>query len=589
MIPFSYVALLMRQTSRRSERLEAFVAALRDRNELVVLHESSTLLVLGDPSLPRIVLAGETGLVVGYAFDRTTNARIVAPFPAQDEPAEVLIDRVWGGYVALRTRNATPEVLREPSGTVPCYHFEIDDVHIVTSRCDLLLTTGLFKPEIDWTILTQGLVYRDLKPARTPLRGLSEILPGVAARLFPTGLDARCAWSPWTYVARSDPRMTMAEASQSVANSLDDCLIAWGSCSTKGLTEISGGLDSAIVAAGLACSSARITGVTYAAIKGDPDETPYARAIAAQAGLELEVAQPSVDGVDIATTDAEYLARPYSRIFARPFDRAAQSAARRCDADMFFGGGGGDNVFSYQRTLSPAIDRIHASGLGRGAWQTMGDLAALGETSIWHIAARAAARLRRPNAPLWRPQAGFLEPQGIADLPSPHGHPWTDVPPRQLPGKIAHVAALIRAQNHVEGHGRQRMAPMICPLLSQPLMETCLAIPSWLWCSGGRNRAVARAAYADRLPASVTARQSKGTFDSFSARLFAGNREQIRTLLLGGALAEHVPLDRSAIERALASALPDGEAIVRLWSLIDAEAWARSWLLRGSMPSSSSA
>jgi len=164
MIPFTYVALLKRQTIRRSKRLEAFVAALRDRNELVVLHESSTLLVLGDPSLRRIVLAGETGLVVGYAFDRTTNTRIVAPFPAQDEPAEILIDRIWGGYVALRTRNATPEVLREPSGTVPCYHLEIDDVHIVTSRPDLLLTTGLFKPEVDWTILTQGLVYRDLKP-----------------------------------------------------------------------------------------------------------------------------------------------------------------------------------------------------------------------------------------------------------------------------------------------------------------------------------------------------------------------------------------------------------------------------------------
>lgn len=589
MIPLSYVALLKRQTIRHSERLVAFVAALRQTHGIAVLHETATLLVLGEPHLPRVALAGESGLIVGYAFDTATNARIVAPFPGQDEQAELLADRIWGGYVALRTRNATPEFFREPSGSVPCYHTEVDDVHIVTSRPDLLAATDLCRPEIDWTILTQGLVYRDLKPARTPLRGVNEVLPGVVARLFPTGLDTSCAWSPWTHVARGDPSLTMEEASQIVADRLDQCLAAWGSCAVQGLTEISGGLDSAIVAAGLAHSSAHIAGITYAAIKGDPDETPYARAIAAHAGLALEVANPSVDGIDISSSDAELLARPYSRIFARPFDRAAQIAARHCDADMFFGGGGGDNVFSYQRTLSPAIDRIRATGLGRGAWETMGDLAELGETSIWHIAARVAKRLRRPTAPMWRPQPGFLKPQAIADLPFPHGHPWTEVPPKQLPGKIAHVAALIRAQNHVEGHGRQRVAPMICPLLSQPLMEGCLAIPSWLWCSGGRNRAVARVAYGDRLPASVVARQSKGTFDSFSARLFAVNRNRIRTLLLDGVLAKQVPLDRSAIERALASPLPDGEAIVRLWGLVDTETWAQSWLFKGSRSSPPSA
>ncbi len=578
MIPLSYVALLKRQTMRHSERLDAFVATLQDTHGLDVLHHSATLLVLGDPQLPRVALAGEAGLLIGYAFDRVTNARITAPFPAEGEAADSLIDRIWGGYVTLRTSDETPEVMREPSGTIPCYHLAIDDVHVVTSRPDLLRATGLFEPEIDWTILAQGLVYRDLKPARTPLRGVSEILPGVAARLFPTGLDIRCVWSPWTYVARCDPRMTMAQACRIVAERLDQCLAAWGSCAARAVTEISGGLDSAIVAAGIARSTASIVGVTYAATTGDPDETPYAHAIATHCDLALRVEYPAIDDIDIAVSDAALLARPYARIFARPFDRAAQRVARDHGATMFFGGGGGDNVFSYQRTLSPAIDRIRASGLGRSAWETIGDLAALGETSIWHIAARVAQRMHRPTAPIWKPQAGFLDERRIADLPAPHGHPWFAVPPKQLPGKIAHVAALIRAQNHVEGHGRQRIAPMICPLLSQPLMEACLAMPSWLWCSGGCNRAVARAAYADRLPAPVIARQSKGTFDSFSARLFQARRDNIRSLLLDGTVAQHVPLDRNRIEATLASPLPDGEAIVRLWSLVDVESWARNWV-----------
>ena len=584
MIPLSYIALLKRQTIRRSERLKAFVAALIGEHGFVVMHNSATLLIVGDPALPRIELAGEVGLIVGFVFDRASGTRIEAPFAGQDDPADALIERIWGGYLALRTRNATPEILREPSGTVPCYHAEVDDVHIVTSRPDLLASTGLLQPEMDWTVLTQSLVYRDLKPARTPLRGISEILPGVLGRLYPTGFETECAWSPLTHDAHADPAMDLQAASEIVAYRLSTCLAAWGNCATSAVSEISGGLDSAIVAAGVARSTAQVTGLTYAAIKGDPDETPYARAIAERIGIVLEVEHPSIDGVDIEETDSALLARPYARVFARPFDRSAQRIAGVHQADMFFSGGGGDNVFSYQRTLSPAIDRIRATGYRGGAWTTVGDLAELGETSVWHIATRVLRRLPRPPAPIWRPQAGFLDAAAIANLPFPHGHPWADVPPRQLPGKIAHVAALMRVQPHIEGHARQQLAPMIFPLLSQPIMEACLAVPSWLWCSGGRNRAVARAAFADRLPASVLARQSKGTFDSFSAKLFAANRDRLRSLLLDGVLAANIPIDRAAIEVAIASPLPDGEEIVRLWSLVDTETWARSWLARRPAP-----
>jgi asparagine synthase (glutamine-hydrolysing) len=55
----------------------------------------------------------------------------------------------------------------------------------------------------------------------------------------------------------------------------------------------------------------------------------------------------------------------------------------------------------------------------------------------------------------------------------------------------------------------------VSPLVSQPLIELCLAIPTWFWCADGQNRAIARKAFAGDLPPPTLARRSRGTSESF--------------------------------------------------------------------------
>jgi asparagine synthase (glutamine-hydrolysing) len=114
-------------------------------------------------------------------------------------------------------------------------------------------------------------------------------------------------------------------------------------------------------------------------------------------------------------------------------------------------------------------------------------------------------------------------------------------------------------------------------------MEACLGIPSWLWCSGGINRAVARAAFAHALPAPVLARRGKGAFDSLAAQLLHANRSKIRDLLMDGYLTAHGILDKTGVLRALETSDPG--LTVRLWQLVDTEAWARSWRVTAPLPS----
>jgi len=581
-ITLPYLALLSRARTMRSERLTRFVETLQRGSHLTSVYESPTMLILASSQLPGIILPDGNGMILGYLFDRQSGTRVARdPGTPLDEPAERFVERYWGGYLALRTRHATAEILRDPSGAMPCYHVAMDDMHVFTSQPALLFHYGLAQPEIDWTILTQGLVFQDLKPARTALRGVSELLPGMSAKSLPPGLALQCVWNPWRFTHRTMEARDFAIATASVREAAVTCIGAWGQCFDRPSVELSGGLDSSIVAAGLARINPLASAMTYAALEGDPDETPYARAVADRLGMKLDVAAPDIASIDIGVSEARDLPRPVARCFSQGYDRIAHDHARAIRADAFFSGGGGDNVFSYQRSLAPVRDRLIREGLSPGVIATIGDIAALGDTSIWHVVLRTLRRsLRREPMPAWRADHALLSSDAIAALPLPQGNPWLEAPPASLPGKRAHVAALMEVQNHLEGHGRLAFAPIISPLLSQPVMEACLAVPSWLWCTGGRNRAVARAAFADALPETVIARQSKGAFDGLAARLVAANRDHLRALLLEGCLAAQGLLDLDAVAAALDTATLESRTIVRLLTLADVEAWARAWRIR---------
>jgi asparagine synthase (glutamine-hydrolysing) len=573
---------LFRQPGRPlPERLERFVADLTRGPAIVVLHDSPAMLIAGAPTSPHILLPCG-GLIWGHVFDRHTSRRIESAeeLRGADDPAERFVERCWGAYLAIRMIDGCAEVHRDPSGGVPCYHATVDGTEIFTSRPELLFDHELLEPAFDWTILAQAIAYRDLRPARTALRGVSELLPGMAARLEPDGLRTRAIWSPWPFASRTREVTDADHATELVRRIAPSCIGAWRNCFERPLVEISGGLDSAIVAALLCGAGRKPVCMTFAAAEGDPDETPYARAVAAHLGLELHVLRPEMADIDLTRSHARDLPRPCARGFAQAMDKRLHELAADARTDAFFSGGGGDNVFCYLQSVLPVIDAALRRGIGGEALGTMSDMALLAQVSVWEVAAKTLRGLVRRRAHAWKRQDGLLSAEASRDLPMPFGHPWLDAPPDALPGKRAHVRALTGVQNHLEGHGRLHHSPIVSPLLSQPLVEACLSIPSWLWCTGGRNRAIARAAFRDKLPAAIIERRTKGAFDGYCAQIVAANHRLIREMLLDGALVRHRLVDAPVVEALLRSTQTSGEAVARLLTLVDVEAWAAEWAAR---------
>jgi asparagine synthase (glutamine-hydrolysing) len=171
-----------------------------------------------------------------------------------------------------------------------------------------------------------------------------------------------------------------------------------------------------------------------------------------------------------------------------------------------------------------------------------------------------------------------LTPSAVARAMSVEDrHPWLNAPRGTLPGKAAHVALLMRAQMSIELYPRRTAPPHIAPLLSQPIVELCLSIPSWLWVTGGRNRAVARAAFEDLLPKMLIARSSKGSPGGFMLRIHEEQAVRAVQLLRGGRLVEEGIVEPDFVDRAIRKGWRDDGGAMRLLAFAGAETWIRWW------------
>ena len=102
------------------------------------------------------------GVILGRLFRRHDGgASRIAPGPLPREDADrmlqhegrALITDWWGRYVAFLTMNEGEEtvVLRDPTGTLPCFTLEHAGVRIVFSWLeDLIALPGLVVPPIAW-------------------------------------------------------------------------------------------------------------------------------------------------------------------------------------------------------------------------------------------------------------------------------------------------------------------------------------------------------------------------------------------------------------------------------------------------------
>ncbi|MBS0503196.1 MAG: hypothetical protein JSS55_05205 [Proteobacteria bacterium] len=546
----------------------------------VILARNDFVLLADNPK--EVVLIDGVGAAIGTVFSpgeqesvRRLNSdggrRIL-----QSNGAE-LLERYWGAYVAVipGPRDGETLIIRDPSGGQPCLYAQVRGGWVIASDLATLISVCGAKHEIDWREIAHHLFAVGLRSERTSIAGVMELLPGFRMTISVADAHISPVWSPWSYAASAHQLDDPDDAALRLHRSIADSIAGWSAGRRHVLLGLSGGLDSSIVAAALAECGQPFSCLNLVSADPDGDERDYARQVTDLLDVPLFEEVRQVGTVDVGRSTAANLPRPVARSFAQESDRLQIAAAAAVGADIFFSGGGGDNVFCSLQSVAPVADRIRVGGLGPGAFKTSRDIAFLTGCS-WATALRGGLRRAWRGAAQyrWPTDRSFLKEE-IANEVQIFSHPWLNPPSGALPGQAAHVALLLHTQNHFEGLERSRVAPTISPLTAQPVVEAALRIPSWMWFHDGHNRWVARAAFADNLPRRVIYRRSKATPNSFVTDVFKANRSRITELLMDGGLVRHGILDRDAVWAALNSNRPCSELeYPRLMSFVDVEAWA---------------
>jgi len=531
-----------------------------------------------------IRLGGDRGVILGTLFDRHGPPEPIGEMKMDQQKLisargeRALLENYWGSYCSLLSDGTDFNVMRDPSGGLPAYHSGAAGSCVIGSDPEIIAATGLWKPAVSWEDLAIHLYTRGLPGPVTPLKGLAELLPGTACNICDASMSVKELWSPWDYTPLgfvSD----ISDQAEILQRTIQNVVSSWSSKYPSILIGVSGGLDSSIVAASIPARRTEVVGVTLVTDDPDGDERLFTRYLGREIGLEILEIQYDLADIDLATSCVAHLARPIGRSHALAYDRAIHRVARERRIEAFFSGNGGANIFYYTQSANPVADRLLVGGIGIGALRTGRDVCRLtGCTPVEAAAATIRSIHERGKGYQWRPDSRFLHADLVARLATkPVKHPWLSDGRARLPGKAAHIAAILRIQSGLEGYDRRHPA-MINPLMSQPVLETCLAVPSWAWVEGGRDRALARRAFSRILPNRIFERRSKGGPDGFANQIITLHRAEILERLTSGHLARQKIIDCDEIVSALSNDQPTmGADQARLLSLIDTEAWVSHW------------
>ncbi|MBN9466271.1 asparagine synthase C-terminal domain-containing protein [Brevundimonas sp.] len=483
------------------------------------------------------------------------------------------VQQGWGRYILLTFGHdgCLSAVLRDPSGALDCAVRQVGAGLIAAGDVpDWLIAAVDDRPGLCWDAIGQALADPLCLSSVDLLARWRTITPG---GVFQPHAPEQVLWSPaWT--ARSGAPAADAACLREV---IDLAVTGLVGDRSRLVVEVSGGLDSAIMATSL--HATRVPGPrVWMNTRGpfpESDERAYAEAVTNRMGVPLTVVERGRDeialGLDLIHPRS---LRPSLNRLDAAYDRLQAEVCRRLGAEGVLTGKGGDVAFFQTATSAILADQFRDEGIGAVAASTAPVLARRLRRSAWRLVRAGLAAAWSPRS--YRPPTNSLL---APDLAVESGsHPWLSDLEGLGPGKRQQIVGFASNLGLHSPSRRTAAADLLHPALSQPVMEAVLATPTYRLTEGGHDRLLARQAFADRLPPELVRRRSKAELGGYYGRVVAANIDRLRPHLLEGRLARQGLIDRGQVEAALSvDHLIWQGGYIELMMLALMESWVAAW------------
>jgi len=501
-----------------------------------------------------------------------------------------LVDDYWGSYVAFfySKDQGRRVALRDCSGKIPCYMAHSSGVDIFFADIEDLLNLRVLQMSINWTYLAAFLCSSEFQVTASGLNEISELLAGHCIETSNGVRKQTSIWDPRA-ICREAVIEDYEDASLQLRKACQQSVSGWADIHQSILLSLSGGFDSAVVLGCLAKVEAPIKVTCLNRFSDTPgeDERSYARLAAERARVSLIESEWNLGKIGLEEFSKLSPRSPkpsLPTLFGMSELQVRNQVARKVGAQAMWTGQGGDHLFYQMTTNLGAADFLNVQGVRFGLLKAVADAARFTREPYWNVLRSAWSTRRGGHA--WRPddlsdyRSFFVHPDAApSDLPAYTAHPWT-IDSEDLPlGKQLQIFYLAEVVNRHRAIGNLEVIEEWHPLLSQPMMTTCLRIPTYLLLRGGRQRSLARDAFREYLPAAIVGREDKGATTSRIIEVVRQSRPYICEMLFEGLLMKQGLLDRKVLEPHLRDRHPiRAEQFFPLMACICAEIWTRRWM-----------
>lgn len=607
---FRYIALVWNvsdeQQSRTAESLDARLRARQWTPVFVAKGLRAFCADLGPGTLRAQPLANDAGVILGTLFERnrdvdddsaarrtTLTARSCEAILASR--GRWLIENCWGNYVAFMrdAGSGTVRVLKDPTGSLPCFTTRSDNVAVCFSHIGDCVDLGLRRFTIDREYLrARVLGFNDLQ--RNPLEGVEQVHRGECVELDPSAeslvRSSRAYWNPFIFVGGESAIEDPAHAAAAMRATVRSCTQTLSAGHASLLHRLSGGLDSSIVAGclGRASTQPRITCYTYFNPEGRSDERPWARLAAEHTGfehVECPIVPTNVPLTELVRPRPATEPLPLLAYLLRSTIEHRLAAERKATA--VFTGDGGDSGFCSDSFPYAVTDYLRRHGPRPAALRLASEVALRTERSTWAVLLSStrhwlfgAKMSEQLPALLMGSRLVSAQLRDARTIPDNYPHPWFGEL-RHVPWDlIRRLGVLVSTPEFYNVTDAAQAEPeVVSPLYAQPAVELFLRIPIHVHAEGGRDRGLARHAFAREVPEPILQRLWKDRAPGFHSEVLQRNLDLVREILLDGVLVNEGLLDRAAVEAALAAGPSKTDVLpVEIYRHLDVEVWARYWM-----------